>query len=142
MKKTYWTLTALLSILLFGAAFIWHSGPGPFFAPRHMHFEDPQQAVIDARAIIAKISSDSSQEGQWLYAKDLPKSLRIPRLRYAIVFRDHLSLVLSRNPDWNVGARIWIGQTQRQHHDTPTKYKEIYFYDYTNDSPESPYNIK
>ncbi|HEV8699806.1 MAG TPA: hypothetical protein VGV60_00880 [Candidatus Polarisedimenticolia bacterium] len=59
---------------------------------------------------------------------------------YAYVHPDHLDLILARNPDWNVGGRIWA-KDHRPHEDKATRYPEICFFDYNNDTPEGPGNI-
>jgi len=121
--------------------YLWHVGSGPFFSARHLVFNNPEAAVSDARIIIKTIGSKPAEH--WIIGpNDLPETLRIPKLRYALAFEDHLSLVASRNPDWEIGARIWAESATRHHEDTPTKYKDIYFYKYCNDYNESPKNIK
>ena len=124
--------------LILGCGFDWG---GAFTSADDVVFVDPKTAVIDARTLMQEAREGTRDAG--MYRPDeLPQSLRIPKLLYAYIFDDHLSLVLARNPDWNVGARIWSDDATREHADQPTKYEEIFFYDYTNDLPESPTNIK
>jgi len=100
-----------------------------------VHFEQPRAAVKDARRLLA-----TQDESPFVRPAAIPLSLRIPGLRFARLHRDHVDLVLARNPDWLVGARIWSVQ-HRPHRDTPTRYPEIYFFRYTNDASETPGNI-
>jgi hypothetical protein len=144
-KKTILIILAFIFCIPICMIFyLWYGGSGPFFSARHLIFKNSEAAVSDARTIIKTIGSKSIEENDWylIKPKDLPESLRIPRLRYALAFKDHLSLVASRNPDWEIGARIWTESISRPHKDAPTKYKDIYFYKYCNDYNESPKNIK
>jgi hypothetical protein len=61
-------------------------------------------------------------------------------LRYAKVPPDHIDLIVARNPDWAVGARIWSVR-HRPHRDEPTRYPDIHFFRYTHELPEVPDNI-
>ena len=79
---------------------------------------------------------------QWLTNNELPESLNIPHLHHVSVYDDHVSIVMARNPDWIIGARIWSLDSTKKHADQPTKYPGIYYFQYTNDLPESPTNIK
>ena len=130
-----WSLKIALAV----GAFIL-GGCGASTGPDDLIIANPHEAVRAARAMIEERRADSSKYSEMLFAKDLPPTLQVPGLRYAYVHRDHVDLVLARNPDWDVGGRIWA-QDHRPHEDRPTRYPEIYFYDYTNDSPESPANI-
>jgi len=71
----------------------------------------------------------------------MPDSLRLPGLKYSFVHEDHVDLALARNPDWNIGARIWSADAKRKHADQPTEYPEVFFYRYTNDAEVSENNI-
>jgi hypothetical protein len=55
---------------------------------------------------------------------DLPESLRIPHLRYATIYPDHVNLVIRQDPDAQVGFRIWsatsIGYITTARRDTAT----------------------
>lgn len=106
-----------------------------------VQLSDPAQAVADARRMISEKQADPRTHSDWIFPKDVPESLRIPGLIYAFVHDDHVDLVMSRNPDWSVGARIWSENSQRVHADEPTRYPDVFFYDYTNDRPETPDNI-
>jgi hypothetical protein len=145
MFKTIATILVIIfCVPICGIFYLWLVGAGPFFSAKHLVFNNPEAAVSDARIIIKTTGSKPGERGDWHWIgpNDLPESLRIPKLRYALVFEDHLSLVASRNPDWEIGARIWAESATRHHEDAPTKYKDIYFYDYCNDLNESPKNIK
>ncbi|HEX9886930.1 MAG TPA: hypothetical protein VGA70_10600 [Longimicrobiales bacterium] len=111
------------------------SGPGDVV------LSDPGRAVADARRMIVEARADSTRHRGWIEPAALPLSLRIPRLDFAMVHADHVDLVLARNPDWTVGARIWSLDARREHADAPTAYPDVYFFDFTNDAPESPANI-
>lgn len=110
--------------------------------PDDLVFNHPDQAIIDARKMIADKIKNPEKYTNWIYSQSLPESLRIPHLKYAMVYDDHVSLVLAHNPDWNLGARIWSKPATKVHQDQASRYKEIFFYQYTNDLPESPDNIK
>ncbi|MFH1458992.1 MAG: hypothetical protein ABIG64_01280 [Candidatus Omnitrophota bacterium] len=118
------------------------AGCSAAIGPDNIVIENPTQAVIDARKMIEEKINDPEKYTDWIQPAKLPKSLRIEKLQFAMVFDDHISLVLSRNPDWNIGVRIWSSDSLIEHNDKPTKYKNIYFYEYTNDLQESPDNIK
>ena len=139
MKKKYIVIFFLL-ILFF--SYIYFYGPGPFLRSRHIKLKNPKQIVFDARKLIIYYRTKPEEAKLWLSPNDLPESLRITRLKYALIFNDHISLVLARNPDWNVGIRIWTEDAETKHADEQTKYTNIYFYDYCNDLPVSPNNIK
>lgn len=128
---------ATLSILLF----IVGCG-GPSTGPSDVVVSNPPQAVADARRMIEEKRKDPNIHKGWITPSHLPESLQLPGLRYAQVFDDHVNLVLARNPDWQIGARIWAADRTREHHDEKTKYTDIYFFDYTNDLGESPDNIR
>lgn len=102
----------------------------------------PERAVVDARALIEERRQDPEKYPEELWPDVVPESLRLKGLRYALVHEDHVDLVLARNPDWNVGARIWASDARRKHVDQPTKYAQIFFFDYTNDAAESADNIR
>src|SRR6266849_3101994 len=74
-------------------------------------------------------------------SKGLTSSLRIPHLRYAIIFPDHVSLVIWRTPDEQEGFRVWSPTSQRVHHDRPTRYRDIFTYSHHSEGRESPDNI-
>jgi len=129
-------------IILTGACIALITGCGVNLQPDDLVFNNSAQAVIDARKMIDEKIRYPEKYNNWIYSHNLPESLRIPNLKYAMVYNDHVSLVISRNPDWNIGARIWSEKANIIHKDKISKYKDIYFYEYTNDSPESPENIK
>jgi hypothetical protein len=74
-------------------------------------------------------------------AEAMPATLRIPHLRYAKIYPDHVDLVTWRNPDIEEGFRVWSATSHRVHSDRPTRYRDIFTYDYSNDEKESPDNI-
>jgi hypothetical protein len=112
-------------------------GAGACTTEADLVVERPAEAVAAARAQIA----GQREERYFLRPEQLPEALRIRGLRYAHVHRDHVDLVLARNPDWEVGGRIWAAG-HRPHADAASRYPEIHFYQYTNDAPESPDNIR
>lgn len=114
---------------------------GLFTGPDDVKLKDAARAVADARRLIAEQRGRPLRERPPLSAGELPESLRLPGLRYAFVHEDHVDLVLARNPDWNIGARVWAADAKRKHGDRPTKYPEVFFFRYTNDAGESEDNI-
>lgn len=114
---------------------------GLFTGPNDIKIADSARAVTDARRLIEVQRANPETNPALLEIGDLPDSLRLPGLRYALVYDDHLDLILARNPDWKIGARIWSADSKRKHAYTPTKYPEVFFYRYNNDDPESPENI-
>jgi hypothetical protein len=101
-----------------------------------VHVADPAAAVRDARALIG----DPAKHAEWLRAEELPPSLRLPNLHHANVHSDQVDLILARNPDHSIGARIWATR-HRPHHDRPLPYRDIWFYHYNNDMAVSPDNL-
>ena len=116
-------------------------GCGAMTGPGDVIVSDPIQAVADARRMIEEKKSNPEIHKGWIYPNALPESLRFQGVCYAQVFEDHMNIVLARNPDWQIGARIWATASVRKHEDKKTKYEEIFFFDYTNDLQESPDNI-
>ncbi|HEX7313115.1 MAG TPA: hypothetical protein VF297_04310 [Pyrinomonadaceae bacterium] len=115
---------------------------GAFTGPDDVQLADPARAVADARRLIAEQGTSPDSDKALREPGELPESLRLPGLRYSFVHEDHLDLVLARNPDWNIGARIWSADASRRHADQPTKYPEVFFFRYTNDAEESAANIR
>lgn len=97
---------------------------------------EPAAAVRDARALMAQHAQYRDQ----VSPEQLPPSLRIRNLRWAHVHEDRVCLIIARNPDVSIGARIW-SERPRPHHDQRTRYPDIHFYRYTNDAPVSIDNI-
>ncbi|HKR64910.1 MAG TPA: hypothetical protein VJZ00_14345 [Thermoanaerobaculia bacterium] len=118
----------------------WPMTRGAFTSAEDVRVAVVADAVRDARALIAARDAAPARYDTMIEPASLPTSLRIPSLRYAQVHADHIDLVLARNPDTAVGARIWAVK-HRPHHDRPTRYADIYFFRYTNDAAESPDNI-
>ena len=114
---------------------------GAFTSPEDLVVDRPAEAVAAARAMIEEQRRDTAKHAGFLYRDALPEPLRIKGLRYAHVHRDHVDLVLARNPDFNIGGRIWAAD-HRLHQDTATRYADIFFFRYTNDAPESPDNVQ
>lgn len=118
----------------------WPLVRGAFTSARDIHIAQPGLAVRDARALVEDRVRHPETYGPFTEPESLPPSLRIANLRYAKVHADHVDLVVARNPDWSVGARIWsVGH--RPHRDQPTRYRDVYFFRYTNDAPVSLDNI-
>jgi hypothetical protein len=113
---------------------------GACTGPRDLVIDNPKQAVQDAHALIVKQKMSGAGEAEMLEPEQLPNSLRVRGLRWAHVHVDHVDLVLARNPDWEVGGRIWAHE-HRPHHDQPSRYEGVHFFQHTNDAPESPDNI-
>lgn len=122
-----------------GVAF-WPMVRGAFTSPRDIHLAHPDIAVRDARALIEDRAKHPDKYGPFTEPESLPESLRIANLRYAKVHADHVDLVIARNPDWSVGARIWSAR-HRPHRDEATRYDGVFFFRYTHELPESPENV-
>jgi hypothetical protein len=127
-------------LLLLAAIALSGCGKGP--EPSDIVFANPKQAVVDARNMIAAKQMNSALYADWLYPKDLPESLRVAGLKCASVHDDHINLLVQRIPDWWVGARIWSPDSKRKHEDAKSRYKDIFFFTYSNDFPDSPTNIR
>ena len=113
---------------------------GAFTRPADLVVDDPAGAVAAARAMIEEKRRDPTRYEGFLYAGSLPAPLRVKGLRYAHVHRDHVDLILARNPDIELGGRIWAAD-HRPHADEATRYADIHFFRYTNDAPERPDNV-
>lgn len=116
--------------------YTWQAIVPAFTNAGDVHVTDPVAAVRDARALIAVPSAHR----EWIMPDELPPTLRLPHLHHANVHDDHVDLILARNPDASIGARIWA-ERHRPHHDQPTRYRDIWFYGYTNDLPVGESNI-
>ncbi len=103
---------------------------------------DPALAVSEARRMIAEKQADPGLYSNWINPQDLPASLRLAGLKCAIVHKDHVDLLIVRIPDWWAGARIWSANSTTRHADKPTLYQDVFFFTYSNDSPDSPENIR
>jgi hypothetical protein len=146
LKKAFKVLAFVVGIpviLMFGFGLWYAWTTGAFVRAADVHVADATAAVRDARQLIDSFRSSGrpDQTAQHLRPEELPNSVRIPKLRYANVFRDHVNLVLGRNPDWSVGARIWSSDSTTVHADQTTAYSDIYFFQYCNDIPVSPQNL-
>lgn len=133
------TVAASITVLLLVAWFTWINR-GAFTNPSDIRVSDPRGAVRDARELIERKRRDTSAFGPFTEPADLPVTLRLPGLRYAKVHDDHLDLVLARNPDVSVGARVWA-LNHRRHNDTPTSYTDIWFFRYSNELETTSSNI-
>ena len=112
---------------------------GFWVRPSSIKLNDPARAVADARKLIADERENPSRP---MRAPDeLPESLRIPGLRWADIWEDHINLVMYHDPMVTRGARIWSLNSTRGHKDTPTKYPDVYFFDYNQDAPRAPDNL-
>ena len=134
MPKHFALFTIVTSLAVMGC--------GRKLGPEDIVFQNPAQAVIDARQLIHDKQANPKLYANWIYSKDLPKSLQIPDLNCAVVHEDHVDLLITRIPDWWVGARIWSPSSTQKHLDKKTKYTDIYFFTYSNDFPDSPENLR
>jgi len=137
------TVVVVLAVAGIGAGFWYGRSTGAFVRASDVQFADPATAVREARQLIEnfRASAEAKERPQSFNPEQLPKSLRLPKLRQAHVFHDHINLVLGRNPDWSVGARVWSTDTATAHADEPTAYPDIFFFQYCNDVPISPQNL-
>jgi hypothetical protein len=129
----------VIVVLMLGYSFV-KVNAGAFTRLSDIQVDQPERAVRDARDLIEKKRHEPTAFGPFSESDDLPSPLRIPNLRYAKVHVDHVDLVVARNPDISIGARIWAVQHQ-PHRDTATRYKDIWFFRYSNDAPASSENI-
>jgi hypothetical protein len=125
---------ATLIFLLFGL-----TACGFFVGPKDIKLSEATRGVADARKLIAEQRANPSKP--ILQGDEVPESLRFPALRWVIIETDHVDLVVYHDPDVTRGARIWSLDAKRQHEDKPTRYPDVYFYDYNNDAPQSPDNL-
>jgi hypothetical protein len=113
---------------------------GAFTRPSDIYVDQPENAVVDARSLISTKNRTPDVFGDFTQPEQLPQSLRIRGLRYAKIHTDHIDLVVARNPDVSCGARIWA-IPHRRNQDEATRYPEISFFRYDNNSPVSERNI-
>jgi hypothetical protein len=133
-------MTAVIGVLAGIAYAFIRMNAGAFTRPSDIHVDHPEMAVRDARSLIAMKNANLEAFGDFTDPEKLPRSLQIHALRYAKIHADHIDLVIARNPDVSLGARVWAA-SHRTHHDEPTRYADIYFFRYDNDSPASESNI-
>jgi hypothetical protein len=117
--------------------------------PADIVIANPQEFVSTARQLLEEARKDPSKPTE-MEDDRLPPTLRIKSFdrarwpiaahRHARLHGDHLDLVLVRHPDGEAGARVWAA-THRVHQDAPTQHRDIYFYVYSKEDPESPANI-
>lgn len=124
----------------FSALLLLLGGCGAFTRPGDVVVAHPAAAIADAQRLIAEKQRDQKYR-DYIKPAVLPRSLQLPGLIYAQVYDDHLNLILARQPDWKIGARIWAKESTRPNHDRPTKYPGIMFFRYTNDAPDAADNI-
>jgi hypothetical protein len=133
-------VTAVIGVLA-GIAYAFISmNAGAFTRPSDIHVDHPEMAVRDARLLIAVKNANPEAFGDFTVPEKLPRSLQIHALRYAKIYADHIDLVIARNPDVSLGARVWAA-SHRTHHDKPTRYADIYFFRYDNDLTATHSNI-
>lgn len=135
------TLVIGATVVLFSTVtwFVWLNR-GAFTDPSDIRVANPQLAVQVARDLVARKQREPTAFGDFTESRDLPSPLRLPNLKYAKVHSDHIDLVMARNPDVAMGARIWAVK-HRPHQDRPTSYPEIWFFRYSNDIQTSMTNI-
>ena len=117
--------------------------PGGTTNPDVITLSHPEAAVADARRLILERARQSPDPTIHLALKgdDVPPSLRFPELRFAYVTADHVDLITHHDPDHNDGLRIWSAGATRQRHDKPTKYRDVFWFEYDNDAPKTPDNL-
>ena len=117
------------------------SGCKSLLFPRNVEIENPSQAVTDARNLIKEFKENPQSQATAkntrfgclpLDKKDLPASLQLD-IKYAFVCDDHVSLVFHRNPDNDLGLRIWSVDANDKGSDKPTKWADIYEYSFNSD---------
>lgn len=117
--------------------------------PRNVTLENPEQVVRNARLLIkdfnempdAERKSKMTRHGCHFYEKsELPASLQLD-LRHAFVCEDRVSLVFHRNPDADLGLRIWRADVADKGSDKPSQWNEIYTYYFNNDSEVAIENL-
>jgi len=118
------------------------AGCGGATGPGDVRLSDPEKAVAEARRLIAEKKADVTRYPGWIAPDDLPASLRIPGILFGRVFVDHLNLVLARNSERQIGARIWAADARQPHNDRKTSYPDVMFFQYSNDLPSSPDNLE
>ncbi len=82
----------------------------------------------------------SARPGTSVRPEDLPTSLRVPGLIYALVYRDHLTLILYHSPDTDSGFRIWKSGMPADFADQATSIPFVTRFTYCDDYPASPAN--
>jgi len=127
--------------LLFCAALL-ACGCGKKLEPEDIVFAQPEQAVAEARKMIAEKRANPGLYADWIEPRALHECLRIPNLVCAAVYDDHVNLLIKKIPDWWVGARIWSVDSTLKHADAKTRYADIFFFTYSNDFPDSPANMR
>src|SRR5689334_18052680 len=121
----------ILTVLFLTGCF---SGCGMLLFPWNVKIENPSQVVIDARRLIKEFRENPQKQSKadtTLYGclpyerEDLPASLQM-EIYYAFVCQDHVSLIFYRNPDADLGLRIWSEDAKNKGSDELTKWKDIY----------------
>lgn len=150
MKSSFRIITALCAILavialaggLLALAFVyvwpldfrsdWQK-PAEQHMARHLH--DLQR---DRDALLK--SFRSAKPHTTLKPESLPESLRVPGLIYALVQRDHITLILYHSPDTDSGLRIWKSGMPADFADQATSIPFVTRFTYCDDYPASPAN--
>ena len=70
----------------------------------------------------------------------LPASIRVPGLKFALVHRDHVTLVLYHSPDTDSGYRVWTSTMPGGYADQATSISFVTRFTYCDDYPDSPSN--
>jgi len=106
-------------------------------AEQHMtsHLHDLQR---DRDALLLKYYM--SKPNTTVKPESLPDSLRVPGLIYALVQRDHITLILYHSPDTESGFRIWQSAMPADFADQATSIPFITRFTYCDDYPASPAN--
>ena len=85
-------------------------------------------------------SFHSNKQATTVMPKSLPESLRVPGLKYALVHRDHVTLILYHSPDTESGFRIWQSTMPADFADQTTSISFLTRFSYCDDYPDSPSN--
>lgn len=106
-------------------------------AEQHMasHLHDLQR---DRDALLLKYYM--SKPNTTVKPASLPASLRVPGLIYALMQRDHITLILYHSPDTDSGFRIWKSGMPADFADQATSIPFVTRFTYCDDYPTSPAN--
>ncbi|MCC7203989.1 MAG: hypothetical protein IT441_02835 [Phycisphaeraceae bacterium] len=92
----------------------------------------------DVSALIAAHTADGVN--RVVRPADLPVSLQITGLQYAVVHADYVALVIYTSPDTQSGFRIWADNPNPDYADKPTALPYVMRFRYCDDDPDSPTN--
>lgn len=106
-------------------------------AEQHLtsHLHDLQR---DRDALLRSFRSTNSKTT--IKPESLPDSLRVPGLIYALVQRDHITLILYHSPDTDSGFRIWKSGMPADFADQATSVPFVTRFTCCDDYPASPAN--